>query len=301
MFGGVSVDKKSLDELLNTLEHIAMNKSMLPLNLRGWVNALGLYVQEGKVGRWTRLQAGGRLRSYLDAWQEDDSDWQVRKYDQETWKQRFGYLVGPTCNIADYLFKNQNPNGNLDQEKGAILKESIEHFKSTKEWLWLPGVVIDLTEVSMQMAQMEPARLESLITYAEKLRKGSKEPFDWWFLAMLFDLSGRYKDMEDAIKTAYELVCSAFGDGQWMAWGWRQTLGMFYYAAYSNSRGGQGVVVLGNIPSKVTARSLNYTVDEVRALAQKTLEDTYADAKRKNTEQGELTQIEQAIRGCSKQ
>ncbi len=137
---------------------------------------------------------------------------------------------------------------------------------------------------------------------------------------MLYDLAGRYKDMENAIKTAYELVCSGSRGAEGMFWRWRQTLGMFYYAAYSNSRGGQDVTVLGSIPSKVTARSLGYTVDEVRTLALKTLEGTYADAKRGNTElqkfrntwgslggdgkeqeSPDLRQIEQAIRVCSNQ
>ena len=201
------------------------------------------------------------------------------------------------------MFNSIDSNGNLDREKGAVFNEAIEHFKSTKEWLWLPGVPIDLDEVSMQMAQLEPARLDSSIAYAERLREGSKEPGDWQFLAMLYDLAGRYKDMENAIKTAYELVCSGLRGVEEMAWGWRETLGMFYYAAYNNSRDGRDVVVLGSIPSKVTARSLGYTVDEVRALAQKTLEDAYADAKRRNIEQDspELRQIEQAICACNNQ
>lgn len=297
------MDKKGLDDLLNTLSFIGLNKFMLPFNLRGWVNALGLHVQERKAGQWTRLQAGGSLRSYLDAWRQEEGEWQVRKFYQETWKQRFGYLVGPTYNIADYLLKSLDPDGNLDRERGAVLNETIEHFKSTKEWLWLPGVAIDLDEVSMQMAQLEPARLDSTIAYAERLREGSKEPFDWQFLAMLYDLAGRYKDMENAIKTAYELVCSGFRGTEWMAWRWHKTLGMFYYAAYNNLEGGQDVVVLGSIPSKVTTYSLGYTVDEVRALAQETLECAYAEAKRGKTEQEspELKEIEQAIRVCCNQ
>ena len=44
------MDKKTLDEALATLRLVAMFKSWLPFNLRGWVNALGLHVQERKVG-----------------------------------------------------------------------------------------------------------------------------------------------------------------------------------------------------------------------------------------------------------
>ena len=297
------MDKEGLDDLLNTLSFIALNKFMLPFNLRGWVNALGLHVQERKAGQWTRLQAGGSFRSYLDAWRQEEGEYQVKKFDQETWEQRFSYLVGPTYNIADYLLKSLDTNGNLDRDKGAILNNTFEHFKSTKEWLWLSGVATDLALVSMQISQLEPARLDRFIDSAERLREGSKEPFDWQFLALLYDTTGRYKDMEKALKTAYELVCSGFRGAVWMAWRWRHTLGKFYYAAYCNSGGGQDVVVLGSNLSKVTAQSLGYTVDEVRILAQETLKGTYEDAKQGKTEQDspELMKIEQTIRACSNQ
>ena len=90
------MSKKNLDELLSTLALIALYKSWLPFNLRGWVNALGLHVQERKAGRWTRLQAGGSLRSYIDVWREGDGDWQVKKFDRETWERRFAHVVEPT-------------------------------------------------------------------------------------------------------------------------------------------------------------------------------------------------------------
>jgi len=72
--------KKSMDDLLSTLSFITMRKSLLPFNLRGWVNILGLHVHERNYGvpgsHWgSRLQAGGSLRSYLDVWREGDGDW----------------------------------------------------------------------------------------------------------------------------------------------------------------------------------------------------------------------------------
>ena len=45
------MENKKFDELLAALRLIAMNKSMLPMNLRGWVNILGLYVQEKRIGQ----------------------------------------------------------------------------------------------------------------------------------------------------------------------------------------------------------------------------------------------------------
>lgn len=71
---GLEMDKHDFDELLETLGWIVLDKSLLPFSLRGWVNALGLHVQERHAGGWTRIQAGGSLRSYLDAWRQKDKD-----------------------------------------------------------------------------------------------------------------------------------------------------------------------------------------------------------------------------------
>lgn len=299
------MDKKSLADLLNTLSVIALYKSMLPFSLRGWVNALGLHVQERKAGQRARLQAGGSLRSYLDVCREGEGDYQVRKFDNETWERRFAHLVDATYNIADYLRHYTAQTCRLDSEKSAILNEAIEHFKSTQEWLWLPGVAVDLEGVSEQMALLGPAKLNEVISYAERLRYGSKDPLDWQFLAMLYDLAARYKDMEEAIKTAYDLVRSDFGGLQWIAWRWRQTVGMLYFAAFSNSTRLQEVIVLGSTPSKVTAESLGYSANKARTLAEKNLSRTLADAKRAGdkglqSESSELRRIELALAACEK-
>ena len=299
------MDKNSLDELLGTLSFIALWKSLLPFGLRGWVNALGLHVQERKGGQWARLQAGGSFRSYLHAWREGEGDWQVSKLDHEMWEHRFAHVVDPTHNIAKYLF-HATGTGGLDGGKGAILKEAIDHFKSTGEWLWLPGVVVDLKEISAQMAQLEPTELSRIIRHAESFRQGSKDPHDWWFLAMVYDLAARYKDFETNINTAYDLICSEYTGAEWMVWRWREGVAMLYFAAFSNSKLGQGVVVLGNLPSQVTASSLGYTIDEVRARAEESLERARTDARRAEVELGSLDeeetqalkQIEEAIDVC---
>jgi hypothetical protein len=298
------MDKKDLDQLLNTLGIIALYKSMLPFNLRGWVSALGLHVQERKAGQWSRLQAGGQFRSYLDAWREGESDWQVKAFDSNVWERRFAHVVEPTYNIVDYLGRRAAESGGFSAEHGAILIEAIEHYKSTQQWLWLPGLPADLEEFSRQMAQQEPVKLNQIISHAERIRKDSKHAEDWQFLAMLYDLIGRYKDMENGIKIAYDLVRSDFSSAEWMAWGWRRTMGMLYLAAYCNSMGSQNNIVLGSIPSKVTADRLGYTIEEVRILAEENLKQAYADAKREGSaympENPELRQIELAISACRK-
>ncbi len=78
----------------NDLGYIAMLKGMLAPNLRGWVNALDLYVQERRVGNLTRLQAGGKYQSYFDAWCEEGK-WGIRKFYQDTWDRRFADVSNP--------------------------------------------------------------------------------------------------------------------------------------------------------------------------------------------------------------
>jgi hypothetical protein len=137
------MDKKSLGDLLDRLSFIAEWKSALPFDRRGLASSLGLYVQRREAGKWTRLEAGGRFRSYIDARHEEGSEWEIREFDEDTWNERFAHLVDPTCDIAEYLFMCQHPNDNFDREKSAVLTKAVEHFKSTQEWLGLPTVSVD--------------------------------------------------------------------------------------------------------------------------------------------------------------
>ena len=96
------MNDKNIDGLLNILGFIALFKSILPFSLRGWVTSLGLHVQQMESGGWTRIQAGGKFRSYLDAWRQNEGVWDIRKFDSVTWEHRFANLVHPTYNIAEY-------------------------------------------------------------------------------------------------------------------------------------------------------------------------------------------------------
>lgn len=115
----------NLEELLPALYDIGNDKNMLPVELRGWVNALGLYVQTwldypGQDCRES-LAAGGKYRKYLyatcyydlsdgkhtdkmvAAGFGDFNHWNIKKFDREVWEKRFAHLVEPTREIAWYL------------------------------------------------------------------------------------------------------------------------------------------------------------------------------------------------------
>lgn len=267
------MDSKTLDELVNTLGLIALMKSTLPYRLLGWVSALGLNVQERQAGKWSRLQAGGKFRNYFDAWRQEEGDWEVRKFDERTWERRFSGLEEPTYEIAAFLndcvVAYGGSYGGLDSgPQGAILKNVIEHYKSTGEWLGLPAVPQEA--MSRRFREDEERKLtEEISQYEAQTRENPQDSAAWSVLAMDYERVGRYKDMENALKRQVEL------NGGWSIWIIHKYLGRVYIAALSNSTRGRGVPIFGHAPSEVTPDSLAYTVEEVRSLAENHLRKAY--------------------------
>jgi len=283
---------KNLDELLDTLEWIAFYKSMLPFRLRGWVAALGLHVQIREAGGWTRLQAGGSFRSYLDAWREGEGAWEIRKFDRQTWERRFAHVVEHTLDIVAFLDARDLSYGGLDGEQAAILNEAITHYKSTGIWLGLPPVPEQVQEAHLRREQEQERqkRLERLrkdiSRYEAQTRKAPGEPAPWSLLAHMyleaadmFSEVGRYKDVEHALNMSAKATQARFPDTEWASWAQHQYLGRLYLAALSNSRRGRGIPIRGYIPSKVTPESLGYTAEEVRSLAEENSRKAHAGAK----------------------
>jgi hypothetical protein len=127
----------SQEQLLDKLSYIAWSKKFLPFQLRGWVNSLGLHVQQQKADPWTRLRAGGSIRSYIDAWREGEGNWEVKRFNSRTWERRFSHLVEPTFEVVGFL-EMKEIWGQLDADAELMLKTVIEHYKDTGEWLGLP-------------------------------------------------------------------------------------------------------------------------------------------------------------------
>lgn len=165
--------------LLNKLGRVGIIKLNMPVVTRWWLNELGLYVQlrceEGKC----RLQAGGKYRSYLDAWGtegEDLSLWKVRKYDKETWNRRFAHLVWPTYEVALFVggpILQDMPIDLSDKELGQLseldeamletvgeyttskIEQAIRHFKATGKWLGLLELRCKICSHRLYIWQME--------------------------------------------------------------------------------------------------------------------------------------------------
>lgn len=265
------MDRKDLDETLATISLVAMFKSWLPFNLRGWVNALGLHVQERKSGQWTRLQAGGSLRSYIDAWREGDGNWQVKKFDTETWRRRFAHLVEPTCEIASFLNQRVQYFGRLDAEGAVALNDALQHYHATGMWSGLPAVSEDVINEELKERARSEAEEEHririrLISYHEK--RVRKDPLDrsaWGDLSDLYFKEQRYKDMENALKMQLKAEESKLGSQSCITY---LVLGEVYFAALSTSIRGRGVAIWGYMPpSKVKPEVLDYTVGQLRTLA----------------------------------
>lgn len=295
------MDKKSLDDLLNTLSLVAMYKSMLPFNLRGWVNALGLHVQERKAGRWTRLQAGGSLRSYIDVWREGDGDWQVKKFDTETWERRFAHVVEPTCEIADFLSQRVHWFGDLDAEGAAALNQALQHYKDTGVWSGLPKVpedVIDrrLKEEARAEAKEEQDRRIRLISDNEKrVRNDPLDRLAWLSLSDLYLKEQRYKDMENALKMSLKADAAKLGRQYSLTY---VQLGKIYLAALSVSVRGKGIPILGYFPSNVNAETLGYSIEQLRELAKENLSKAYKMDKKAGFKEGDLKELELALKAA---
>lgn len=111
-------------------------------------------------------------------------------------------------------------------------------------------------------------RSDEIADYEEQTRKNPRDDSAWLTLAWLYEQAGSYKDMESALKTILELAVADRGQP---AWGSYANLGKVYLAALSNAERGKGIPIWGYSPSGVTARSLGYTVEEVRNLAKERL------------------------------
>ena len=148
----------NINDLYFALYEIGTKKKELPEQLRGWVNILGLYVQQGMLfpggGVREYLMAGGKFikcfSSVCDFTMDitknseiqastltgDFSHWKINKFDEVTWDRRFALLVTPTFEIAWYLSRDLV----VSKEKDKLLNKLsnvVRHFKTTGEWLGL--------------------------------------------------------------------------------------------------------------------------------------------------------------------
>ncbi len=140
-----------MDELVNAVGMIGVFKSSLPVEARGWVNVLGLYVQ---VRQWfggqsaeimySRYKAGGKYRCYLDFRHDLDfrddgvEDIRVLRFDEATWNRRFAHLVKPTYQIGEFLKGPHVGKPESMEAKIAVVRKAIAEFRRTGEWIDLP-------------------------------------------------------------------------------------------------------------------------------------------------------------------
>jgi len=138
IFGGPIKGKvkvtDELEELLDKLSRIGNVKNLLPFSQRDWCNSLGLFVQLRDTRNLSRVQAGGKYHSQIDAYLEGESidtglEWKVMKYEPGDWEK----LVDPTLEIAIWLMLNEG----LPEENMASFNKAIEVFKN-KAYLKLP-------------------------------------------------------------------------------------------------------------------------------------------------------------------
>ncbi len=159
-----------VNELFPVLYDIGSYRDMLPIELRGWTDALGLNVRLWLEYPGTdcleSLAAGGRYRKYFYATcyydlsneknmekmtasaSGDFSHWEIQRFDKETWVKRFAHLVKPTREIVWYLsipnkedlmktYGSKRDIENFKTESLPRLQNAVRHFNLTGEWCGL--------------------------------------------------------------------------------------------------------------------------------------------------------------------
>ncbi len=157
------MNEKSLEEILESLAWIGLNKRLMSLGMAGWVNCLGLHVQLKEDGQ--RVLAGGMWRSYIDAVTSPDGEWQVRKFDKATWAKRFARILEPTLQISVFLMECADERG-LHGESERVYWETIRHYRSTGEWL---GLTATQEMRAASMSRREHERLQKWAAAHERV------------------------------------------------------------------------------------------------------------------------------------
>ena len=121
-------------ELIEQLFLIGEAKNAMPLQLRGWINDVGLYVQLRLAGPAARLEAGPDIRTTsIDVWfRKDGGGWipdGVRKYKPGDWER----LVTPAAEVAEWILES----GGMSPEMSSRLTAAIRKLKETGEWTLL--------------------------------------------------------------------------------------------------------------------------------------------------------------------
>jgi tetratricopeptide (TPR) repeat protein len=164
--------------------------------------------------------------------------------------------------------------GGLNNKNAVILKQAIEHYKSTREWLILPRNARGNKGLLWRDDQ-EKEELNTEISDFEKMTQSDPDdPTPWSILAIKYELLGKYKDVERALKVASELQIAKHPDLETADWEAQLRLGKLYFAALSNAIRGKGIPIWGHSPSRVTPESLGYTIEQVRSLAEVHLKKT---------------------------
>jgi hypothetical protein len=142
-------------DILPALWTMVTWRSVLPLQLRSWGDALGLYVRSSDSQ--DNIWAGGKYRAYFDATyhvapgrnKEDMAEyltsrmasalhpdltlWKIERFDRNVWEKRFAHLVEPTKEVFFYLLEC------MEQSKTNTLlpklENAVKHFNSTGDWI----------------------------------------------------------------------------------------------------------------------------------------------------------------------
>lgn len=266
-----------MNEILERLYRIGVVKNALPPHLRGWVQELGLSVRVVEGGR--RILAGGRWRSSVQARRGfDNEEWQLIKLDQAAWNRRFANVLEPTYEICEYLLAHA-AGAVPEAEFISVLKEAIKDFNATGTWPNLHESREDIEGLSLE-EKIQRYQYRQLHEHGVQVLGKVEQSIERNPLKALQDLdsisldlqvlsyrAGDYKGLENdaarnlLTKTSYPWLPEVVRSVDHLR------LGMIYFAALSYEHRGIGVAIWDDKPTQITAQSLGYDIDQLRALA----------------------------------
>lgn len=134
VFGRKKPQPQPPEELIGKLFLIGSLKNAMPLNLRGWVNEVGLYVQLAWAGPSGRLQAGDdKWKANISVWfRRSGERWdieKINKYSTGSWEN----LVDPTLELAAWI----SVHGGLYGDMHDRLAGAVQRFRSSGTWALL--------------------------------------------------------------------------------------------------------------------------------------------------------------------
>ena len=107
------------------------------------------------------MQAGGKYRSYFDAWVDwpsgylssdpkEVASWDIKRFDRRTWQERFAHLLIPTFEIASEVWGAlAHGLDKLNPPYARAVSQALQRAERTGQWVGRPGIYCHKCQISV--------------------------------------------------------------------------------------------------------------------------------------------------------